>query len=58
MHHLCLKYGGAYTTWYLDTQRYKKRDKKSDSCAAKKGAKKLVGSASVKILEKESSDKD
>ncbi len=31
---------------------YKKQDEKLDSHAAKKGAKKLVSSASVKILEK------
>ena len=41
------------------TQRIKgmrKQDKKLDSCAAKKGAKKLVSSNYVKILDKESSD--
>jgi hypothetical protein len=37
---------------------YEKRDEKSDSCAAEKGAKKLVGSDFVKILEYESSDQN
>jgi hypothetical protein len=36
----------------------RKRDEKSNSCAAKKGAKKLVSSNYAKILDKESSDKD
>ncbi len=35
----------------LECQWYKKRDKKSDSRAAEKGAKKLVGSDFAKILE-------
>ncbi len=34
----------------------RKRDEKSDSHAAKKGAKKLVSSDYAKILDKESSD--
>jgi hypothetical protein len=34
----------------------RKRNEKSDSCAAKKGAKKLVSSNFVKILDKESSN--
>jgi hypothetical protein len=54
-HHVCQKYGGTCTTWYLENQRYKKRDKKLDSRAAKKGTKKLVSSVCAKILEKESS---
>ncbi len=58
MHHVCQKYGGPCTTWYLENQRYKKRDERLDFHAAKKGVKKLVSSASTKILEKESSDKD
>jgi hypothetical protein len=45
-------------TWYSENQRYKKWDEKLDSRAAKKGAKKLVSSASAKKIEKESSDKD
>jgi hypothetical protein len=40
------------------TKGIRKWDEKSDSHAAKKGAKKLVSSTSAKILEKESSDKD
>jgi hypothetical protein len=40
------------------TKGIKKRDENLDSCAAKKGAKKLVSSASPKTLEKESSNKD
>jgi hypothetical protein len=56
--HVCQKYGGACTTWYSENQRYKKGDEKLDSRAAEKGAQKLVSSASTKILEKESSDKD
>ncbi len=58
MRHVCQKYGGACMTWYSENLRYKKRDEKLDSCAAEKGAKKLVSSASAKILEKESSNKD
>jgi hypothetical protein len=54
--HVCKKYGGACTTWYSENQRNKKREEKLDSCAAKKGAKKLVSSDCTKILEKESSD--
>jgi hypothetical protein len=38
------------------TKGMRKRDEKSDSCAAKKGAKKLVNSNCAKILVKESSD--
>jgi hypothetical protein len=34
----------------------RKQDEKSDSCAAKNGTKKLVGSVCAKILEKESSN--
>jgi hypothetical protein len=40
-----------------DCQGYKKPDKKLDSCAAKKGAKKLASSNLAKILEYESSNK-
>ncbi len=40
------------------TKGIKKRDEKLDSCAAEKGAKKLVSSDCAKILEKESSDQD
>jgi hypothetical protein len=40
------------------TKGMRKRDEKSDSRAAKKGAKKLVSSNYAKILEKESSNKD
>jgi hypothetical protein len=36
----------------------RKRDEKSDSRAAEKGAKKLISSNYAKILDKESSDKD
>ncbi len=54
--HVCQKYGGAYRTWYSEYQRYKKWDKKLDSCAAEKGAKKLVSSNCAKILEKEISN--
>jgi hypothetical protein len=35
----------------LECQWYKKRDEKLDSCAAEKGAKKLVSSDFAKILE-------
>jgi hypothetical protein len=41
----------------LEYKRYK-RDEKLESCAAKKGAKKLVSNDVAKILEKESSNKD
>jgi hypothetical protein len=58
MRQVCQEYGGACMTWYLENQRYKKWDEKSDSRAAEKGAKKLVRSASAKTLEKESSNKD
>jgi hypothetical protein len=40
------------------TKGIKKQDKKLDSCAAVKGAKKLVSSDCTKILEKESSNKN
>jgi hypothetical protein len=42
----------------LGDKGMRKRDEKLDSCAAKKGAKKLVNSDCAKILDKESSDKD
>ncbi len=35
----------------LECQGYKKRDEKSDFCAAKKGAKKLLSSDFAKLLE-------
>jgi hypothetical protein len=44
--------------WYSENQKYKKGNKKYNSHAAKKGAKKLVSSACAKILEKESSSED
>ncbi len=56
--HVCQKYGGTCTTWYLENQRYKKQDEKLDSRAAKKGAMKLVSSDCAKILEKESRNLD
>jgi hypothetical protein len=55
-HQVCQKYGGACTTWYSENERYKKQDKELDSCAAKKGTKKLVRSDCATILEKESSN--
>ncbi len=57
MHNVYQKYGGTCTTQYSEYKRYK-RDEISESCAAKKGAKKLVSSNNAKILENESSDKD
>jgi hypothetical protein len=39
-------------------QKVEKRDKKSESHATEKGAKKLVSSDVAKILEKESSNKN
>jgi hypothetical protein len=56
-HAFCARNMGAHVQCIsLECQRYKKRDKKSDSCAAKKGAKKLVSSDFAKILEYEISD--
>jgi hypothetical protein len=46
-----------YGVVYSEYKKYK-RDEKSKSRAAKKGAKRLVSSDFVKILENESSDKD
>jgi hypothetical protein len=40
------------------TKGMRKRDEKSDSHAAKEGAKKLLSSNYAKILDKESSNKD
>jgi hypothetical protein len=54
---MCARNMGAHVQ--RGTQRtkgMKKRDEKLDSRAAKKGAKKLVGTNCTKILEKESSD--
>ncbi len=48
---LCQKNGGAYNVLAWSAKSMKKGDKKSDSCAAKKGVKKLVISVLVKILE-------
>ncbi len=56
---MCARNMGAHVQ--RGTRRIKgmrKRDEKSDSHAAKKGAKKLVCSNHAKILDKESSDKD
>ncbi len=56
-HVMCARNMGAHvqhTT--LEYQRYEKWNKKLDSRAAKKGAKKLVSSNCTKILEKESSN--
>jgi hypothetical protein len=39
-------------------QKVWKQDRKSKSCATKKGVKKLVSSDVAKVLEKESSDKN
>jgi hypothetical protein len=47
MHDVCQKYG--VVLWITKVMR--KRDKKSDSRAAEKGAKKLVSSNCAKILE-------
>jgi hypothetical protein len=49
---LCQKYGGACTTYQLEGQRCEKWYEKSDSRAAKKGAKKLVSSNFAKKLNK------
>ncbi len=49
---LCQKYGGACTTYLpWTTKGMSKWDEKLDSCAAKKGAKKLVSSDCPKILQ-------
>jgi hypothetical protein len=56
---MCARNMGAHVR--RGTQRTKgmrKRDEKSDSCAAKKGAKKQLSSNYAKILDKESSNKD
>jgi hypothetical protein len=52
MHHVCQKYGGACTTWYSENQRYQKLDEKLDPHSSEKGAKNLVSSDFVKLLEK------
>jgi hypothetical protein len=53
MRHVCQKNGGAHTTWYFGVPKgMRKQDEKSDSCAAKKGAKKLVSSNCAEILGK------
>jgi hypothetical protein len=56
---MCARNMGAHVqrgTWR--TKGMRKQDEKLDSCAAKKGAKKLVSSNHAKILDKESSNKD
>ena len=56
---MCARNMGAHVQ--RGTQRTKgmrKQDEKSDSCAAKKGVKKLVSSNFAKILDKECSNKD
>jgi hypothetical protein len=56
-HAFCAKNMGAHVQHTsLECQWYKKQDRKSDSHATKKGAKKLVSSNFVKILEYESSE--
>jgi hypothetical protein len=49
------KWGRMYNV-VLGEAKIKKWDKKSDFCAAKKGAKKLVSSNCPKILENKSSN--
>jgi hypothetical protein len=54
---MCARNMGVHVgrgTWR--TKGMRKQDEKSNSRAAKKGAKKLVGSNYAKILDKESSD--
>ncbi len=46
--HVCQKYGGACIRGTRRTKGIKKWDEKLDSCAAERGAKKLVSSASTK----------
>jgi hypothetical protein len=51
-HALCARNMGVHVQCTsLECQWYKKQDKKLDSCAAEKGAKKLVSSDFAKILE-------
>jgi hypothetical protein len=47
-------WGGSYGVVPRSVKGTRKRDEKLDSCAAKKGAKKLVSSNCSKILETES----
>jgi hypothetical protein len=54
---MCARNMGAHVGHGIWSTKGIKQDEKSDSRAAKKGAKKLVGSDFAKILEKESSDK-
>ncbi len=49
-------WGHTYDILPWSAKGTRKRDEKLDSCAAKKGAKKLVGSNFAKILERESSN--
>ncbi len=51
-------WGRMYDVVLGEPKVKKKKVEKLDSCTAEKGAKKLVTSASAKILEKESSSKD
>ncbi len=51
-HAFCARIMGAHVRRNnLECQGYEKRDKKSDSCAAKKGTKKLVSTNFAKKLE-------
>ncbi len=51
---MCARNMGAHVQRGIQsTKGVKKQDEKLDSCAAKKGAKKLVSSDCAKILEKE-----
>ncbi len=52
--HVCQKYGGACTTWYSESQRYKNGMRNWIPMQPRK----IVSSDVAKILEKESSDKD
>jgi hypothetical protein len=58
-HVMCARNMGAHVQrGTRRTKGMRKQDEKSDSCAAKKGVKKLVSSNFAKILDKECSNKD
>jgi hypothetical protein len=56
MHSVPETWGHMYDVPAQSAKGYEKRDEKSDSRAAKKGAKKIASSELVKILEYESSN--
>ncbi len=56
MCNVCQKYGGAWTTWYSENQRYKKMGREIGFQRSRERCKETVSSNCAKILEKESSN--